>query len=125
MRCPSRRSVAAVARHALFVTTTLAASVGLFSACSQDSSSSAGNGGGVFVPSGPPGEAIYLRSCARCHGNDRIGDGTAPALDATRVASLGDEPMRFTIAYGKGQMPGFGGLTPTEVDDLINYLRNF
>jgi len=122
-RSPRRRVIDA-ARRGCFVAATLVAAVGVFSACSQQSGGGS-QSGGVIVASSPPGELIYLRSCARCHGNDRIGDGTAPALDATRVASLGDEPMRFTIAYGKGQMPGFGGLTPTEVDELINYLRSF
>jgi len=124
MRRLLHRPVVAAVRQALIITASLAASVGVFTACSQGTSASKPDTG-VVIPSGPPGEATYLRSCARCHGNDRIGDGTAPALDATRVSSLGDDPMRFTIAYGKGQMPGFGGLTPTEVDDLIYYLRNF
>ncbi len=75
------------------------------------------------VQVGPPGAAIYQRSCSRCHGVNRQGDGTAPALDATRMASIGDQPMQMLIAYGKGQMPAFGGLSTEQVNELIAYLR--
>ena len=69
------------------------------------------------------GAATYARSCARCHGVNREGDSTSPALDATRMASIGDQPLRFVIAYGKGQMPAFGGLSEAQVVELINFLR--
>ena len=83
-------------------------------------------GGGVAeqqVQYSSPGEQVYQQSCARCHGWDRGGLDDAPALDATRVATLGDTPIRMTILYGKGRMPGFDGLSQTQVDDLVAYLR--
>ena len=85
-------------------------------------SNGGGGGGGAYSS---PGEAVYVQSCARCHGADRAGDYESPALDATRIASLGDQPLQFTIAYGKGKMPGFGGLSQQQVADLINYLKGY
>lgn len=86
-----------------------------------------GGGGGVVaaeqVQYSSPGEQVYQQSCARCHGWDRGGLDDAPALDATRVATLGDTPLRMTVLYGKGRMPGFDGLSQAQVDDLINFLR--
>ena len=29
----------------------------------------------------------------------------------------------MTISYGKGRMPAFGGLSTTQVDELITYLK--
>lgn len=70
-----------------------------------------------------PGELTYMRSCSRCHGADRMGKVDAPKLDAVRIASLGEQPLRMTIQYGKGRMEGFGGLTQQQVDDLVVFLR--
>jgi mono/diheme cytochrome c family protein len=85
-------------------------------------------GGGAAAPSeqvqySSPGEQVYQQSCARCHGWDRGGLDDAPALDATRVATLGDTPLRMTVLYGKGRMPGFDGLSQAQVDDLVAFLR--
>jgi mono/diheme cytochrome c family protein len=77
----------------------------------------------VAAPVGPPGQTVYLDACARCHGADLLGRGGTPALSSYRIASLGDQTMRLAIQYGKGEMPAFGGLTSTQVDDLISYLR--
>ncbi len=78
----------------------------------------------AVVQTGPPGEAVYLRSCARCHGAALEGDGNAPALTSARLAGLGDQILRMTITSGKGQMPGFGSLTQTQLDALVSYLRS-
>jgi len=97
--------------------------IAVLAACKSGDSAGgapADNGGGGYVSTG---QQIYVDACQRCHGVNREGDYESPALDATRIASLGDQPLQFTIAYGTGKMPGFGGLTPTEVADLINYLR--
>jgi mono/diheme cytochrome c family protein len=73
--------------------------------------------------SGLSGSDVYLISCARCHGNDREGKTDAPALGQVRISSLGEQPLRFTIQFGKGRMPAFGGLSPEKVDALIVFLR--
>lgn len=69
------------------------------------------------------GADVYAMSCARCHGAEREGKTDAPRLDPTRMASLGDQPLRMTIQYGKGRMRGFGGLSQQQVDKLVAFLR--
>ncbi|MFZ4719207.1 MAG: c-type cytochrome [Ilumatobacteraceae bacterium] len=91
-------------------------------ACGSSSGNAAIQQTGVVKPLS--GSDVYLMSCARCHGADRLGKTDAPKLDTVRMASIGDEPMRALITYGKGRMPGFGGLTDERVDALIAYLRN-
>jgi mono/diheme cytochrome c family protein len=71
----------------------------------------------------PPGQLVYVQSCSRCHGVDGEGKTDAPALSTVRMASLGDQPLRMTISYGKGRMPAFGGLSTAQVDELITYLK--
>lgn len=97
-------------------------------ACGQQTDNNGGavaNDGGGGSSYASPGEQIYFEACARCHGASREGDYESPALDATRIASLGDQPLQFTIAYGKGKMPGFGGLSPDQVAALIYYLKGY
>ncbi len=79
-------------------------------------------GGQIYV--GAPGETSYRDACARCHGANREGAIDAPALDAMRMASSGDESLRQLILFGKGRMPGFGGLSDQQVTDLISYIRS-
>ena len=79
-------------------------------------------GGQIYV--GPPGETVYRDSCARCHGANREGAVDAAALDATRMMSSGDESLRQLILFGKGRMPGFGGLSEQQVTDVIAYIRS-
>lgn len=71
---------------------------------------------------GHTGAAVYAQSCARCHGALRQGKGDSPALDDVRMATVGDQRLRITIANGKGRMPGFGGLTAAQVDAVVSYL---
>lgn len=71
----------------------------------------------------PAGQVVYERSCARCHGLSLQGKGNTPPIDQPKLASLGDQRLRLTIASGKGKMPGFNGLSTAQVDSLINYLR--
>jgi mono/diheme cytochrome c family protein len=98
------------------------AAVAVMAACGAQSSDSAPVAqNGVATPL--TGSDVYQMSCARCHGASREGKTDAPKLDVVRMASLGDQPLRFTIQYGKGRMRGFGGLSQTQVDVLVAYLR--
>lgn len=93
-----------------------------------------GSGGGdaVAQPAAPavtappmsPGQQVYDKSCARCHGANLQGKDDAPALDAARLGTLGDQTLRLAITFGKGRMKGFSGLSTTQVDDLVAYLRS-
>jgi len=69
------------------------------------------------------GSDVFKMSCARCHGTDRMGVDGTPRLDPVRLASTGDTSIRMIIQFGKGRMPAFGGLTPTQVDLLVGYLK--
>lgn len=112
------------ARHSLALlraAATVIVAVLVLAACKTHGVESSGGNQPAMVQQG--GAATYARSCARCHGVNREGDSTSPALDATRMASIGDQPLRFVIAYGKGQMPAFGGLSEAQVVELINFLR--
>ncbi len=115
LRAPSR------ARHLLLAVPALITLGGVLVACKEQPAHTAPAAAPAYQD---PGAVVYSDSCARCHGDSREGDGTAPALDAVRMASLGDSPLRFTIAYGKGQMPGFGGLSQEQIEALIVYLRS-
>ena len=121
-----RRSRSLLTRHATWIGPALIVFVGALTACGartdNNGAAPSNDGSGSYSS---PGEAVYVLSCARCHGADRTGDYESPALDATRIASLGDQPLQFTIAYGKGKMPGFGGLTTQQVTDLIAYLKGY
>jgi|JI10StandDraft_1071094.scaffolds.fasta_scaffold23586_5 mono/diheme cytochrome c family protein len=114
-----------LARVGCFAVPALLSLAAVLGACkAQPSASGSGNGNAApAAPARPPGEAVYYRSCVRCHGANMEGDGTAPALTRARIASLGDQPMEMTIVYGKGQMPGFGGLSDAQVAAVIAYMR--
>lgn len=114
---PRRRRAVLPALAALTVVVVLAA-------CGSQSggSSAAPPATGVMKPL--TGSDVYQMSCARCHGANREGKTDAPKLDAVRMSSLGEQPLRMTIQYGKGRMRGFGGLTELQVDLLIDYLRS-
>jgi quinoprotein glucose dehydrogenase len=82
------------------------------------------------APSDQPraGGAVYLASCASCHGADKLGRDRAPPLSAlgTRLSALGSrlsaEQLRSIIDRGRGFMPSFADLPEAEKSTLINYL---
>lgn len=107
----------------LIAIVTVAFTFSLASCRSEDSNTSA--------PTAPtttlsPGESVYRQSCARCHGvflEGRSGKG-APPIDIVKLATLNDQNLRLTIVNGKGDMPGFSGLSNVEIDQLIGFLRS-
>ena len=88
----------------------------------------AGRGG----PPQPPGQAVYQQNCQSCHGSDRLGSDSAPALvyaaadPANNIAAgaprFGAQAIRMVVAAGKGRMPSFPHLTPVDVDALVTLL---
>lgn len=91
--------------------------------------------GETFGRGGPPpspGLAVYQQHCQSCHGADRLGSESVPPLvHATADAAkniLAGAPrfdaaaIRAAIAGGKGRMPAFPHLTPTDVDALVALL---
>jgi mono/diheme cytochrome c family protein len=70
------------------------------------------------------GEDLYLRHCASCHGEDRLGR-TAPPLIPSLLKSKSDEEMADLITRGipASGMPGFD-LDPESVRSLVEFLRS-
>lgn len=77
------------------------------------------------------GFGVFMRACAGCHGPDARGTRppgfAVPPRDLTDPelqARLGDDAIRETIRYGKGQMPPFGAaLSDQELSNVITYVR--
>lgn len=77
-----------------------------------------------------PGESLFKKNCAMCHGADGTGKtGMGVKLGAANLASsdvqsLSDAAIAQTIRNGKGKMPPFEkSLTPDEIDQLVHYVR--
>ena len=70
-----------------------------------------------------PGETVYRRNCASCHGIDRRGatQQNAPAL-INLAARLPREQALRIIEHGRGWMPSFGYLADEQKRDLLRYL---
>ena len=83
-------------------------------------------------PPQPPGQAVYQQNCQSCHGPDRLGSDSVPALvyaTADPANSVVAGAPRFDAAAirtivnaGKGRMPSFPHLTPADVDGLVALL---
>ncbi len=70
------------------------------------------------------GEAVFVESCAGCHGDD--GMGTDFGRPLTGIA--GQEPDRLvhiaSVTDGKGDMPAFGdALSVDDIDAAVTYAR--
>jgi quinoprotein glucose dehydrogenase len=88
----------------------------------------AGRGG----PPPPPGQAVYQQNCQSCHGTDRLGSDSVPALvnavadPANNIAAgaprFDATAIRAVLAAGKGRMPSFPHLTPADVDAVVALL---
>jgi quinoprotein glucose dehydrogenase len=87
---------------------------------------------GRGAPPPSPGQAVYQQQCQSCHGADRLGSDSMPALvfataDPAKDIAAGAPrfdaaAIRTVIAAGKGRMPPFPHLTPAEVDALVALL---
>ncbi|GAA5334400.1 MULTISPECIES: c-type cytochrome [Thermus] len=75
-------------------------------------------------------EALWVRSCAQCHGEK--GQGVRPYPSLQGVASFFATPegrryLVLVVLYGKkgeaGLMPGFSQLKDEELAALLNHLR--
>jgi quinoprotein glucose dehydrogenase len=69
------------------------------------------------------GEAIYLKNCASCHGVDRQGVESMPALnDLTQRLSRNE--MVDIISNGNGMMPAFSQVLQQSQEELLAFLSN-
>jgi len=87
---------------------------------------------GRGAPPPSPGQAVYQQNCQSCHGADRLGSDSMPALvfaTADPAKNILAGAPRFdaaaiqtVIAAGKGRMPPFPHLTAADVDALVALL---
>ena len=83
-------------------------------------------------PPQPPGQVVYEQNCQSCHGPNRLGSDSIPALvytaadPANNIAAgaprFDASAIRTVVAGGKGRMPSFPHLTPADVDALVALL---
>ncbi len=70
-----------------------------------------------------PGEALYTKNCASCHSPNKEGNLKSGYPSLVDLKSKRERAMvADVISKGKGMMPGFGGLTSSEKQTLIDYL---
>jgi quinoprotein glucose dehydrogenase len=69
------------------------------------------------------GQLVFETTCAQCHGTNRLGIGTAPALRGLRHR-LTDEAVTNQVRTGKYAMPAIpeSQLSETELKALLDYL---
>jgi glucose dehydrogenase len=68
------------------------------------------------------GAAIYDKQCAICHGEDLLGNASnMPGLIGIR-ARQSDAQIEAIIHNGKGRMPPFPRISPTQTADLLRFL---
>ena len=78
------------------------------------------------------GPALYQQNCQSCHGADRLGSDSIPALVfatadpangiAAGASRFDAAAIRTVIAAGKGRMPPFPHLAPADIDALVALL---
>ena len=78
------------------------------------------------------GPALYQQNCQSCHGADRLGSDSMPALvyataDPAKDVAAGAPrfnaaAIRTVIAAGKGRMPSFPHFSAADVDGLVALL---
>jgi quinoprotein glucose dehydrogenase len=75
------------------------------------------------TPARSPGEAIYRSQCSVCHGADRSGSppGFPSLIEIDK--RLTDQQIIATIHQGKGRMPTFPNLSDTQLQSLLQFLK--
>lgn len=75
-------------------------------------------------PATSQGERIYQQQCGVCHGADRAGSPPAfPSLIGIDQR-LTKQRIVSTIHHGGGRMPPFPNVTGSDLDALLQYLKN-
>jgi quinoprotein glucose dehydrogenase len=71
-----------------------------------------------------PGEATYRSQCSVCHGADRSGSppGFPSLVDIDKRLSA--DQIKSVVHHGKGRMPTFPNLSDSQLDQLLEFLKN-
>ncbi len=100
--------------------------------CGSDEDST-DDASGAGSPEIAQGEELFQANCASCHGSDLRGTGQGPSLLSVvyEPSHHGDEAFRSAIANGAvqhhwdfGDMPPVPGLSGSEVDSIIAFVRD-
>lgn len=72
------------------------------------------------VPPQVPGQALFQKNCARCHGaNGKLGLNGAHDLTKSNLNAFG---RTYMVTNGMGKMPAFSKvLTPEQVQQVVAY----
>jgi quinoprotein glucose dehydrogenase len=79
--------------------------------------------GGAGAATTLPGQPIYQRECAQCHGADRAGTADGPSLLPASGAHIDPVTIRTNVMNGYGRMDPVVHITPDELDLVIAYLN--
>ncbi len=125
------RSTRLMGSHRCLVNLALVVATVTVAGCSQASATTATNpqeaNASAPVGSGDAaaGQAVFAKTCNRCHPNANAGMG--PTLYGPQFVSHypDDAAVAAVIRRGKGGMPAFstGQLSDQDMDDVIAYLR--
>lgn len=77
------------------------------------------------------GKEVFHAHCTMCHGADGQGNAalakmmktTIPPLSSKQVQSLTDAQMKEVIEKGKAKMAPVKGLSASQIDDVIAFVR--
>ena len=67
------------------------------------------------------GRLVFEKTCASCHGTNRVGIGTAPPLRGLRHR-LSDEAIEQLVRNGKNLMPAQPDMTNQDLHALVDFL---
>ncbi len=85
----------------------------------------------AFAADATAGKAVYDKKCKMCHGASGEGNaGMAKALGTTitplssdEVQKMSDADLKKIVTQGKGKMKPPAGLSDSDVNDVIAYVR--
>ncbi len=80
-----------------------------------------------------PGKEVFLKKCKTCHGEDGQGNQgmakllktTITPLDSDEVQTKSDADIKTVITQGKDKMKPVQGLSDSDIDNVIAYVRTF
>ena len=72
------------------------------------------------------GRALFLDNCAECHQRNGRGlKGIYPSLVSSEIVRGSGTDVALQLIIGRGEMPSFSGaMSPQDMADVINYVRN-
>jgi quinoprotein glucose dehydrogenase len=68
-----------------------------------------------------PGQLVFEKACAACHGLDRVGAGTCPPLRGLRHR-MNAEAIHALLRSGRNSMPAQPDMSEADIQSLADYL---